>query len=146
MGARRWIAAVVVVAVVGIAVGWVAWPHGHSASAAPFTAEFGVPRLDRTTGRVSASGSITNVLSRSARFEVHLDCNPPDRHIVGFGLHSRLIRIAPGASSAWAARSAALRTVARPGHPSGRVPRSTLAHLRTWVSCAYWVATPGVPQ
>jgi hypothetical protein len=143
MGVRSWIVVGVVVAVIG-GIGWLASPHAAPRPDVPYTAQFGAPQVDRATGRVSASGMVTNLLSRPLRFEVHLECNPHTRHIAGFGLHSGLLVAGPGASSSWTARSAVLRTVSRPGHPSASVPGSDLAHLGTWMSCAYWVATPGV--
>jgi hypothetical protein len=145
MGVGRWIAVGVVVAVIG-GIGWRASPHAAPRPDVPYIGQFGAPRVDRATGRVAASGTITNLLAKPLRFEVHLECNPHTRHIMGFGLHSRLLVAEPGASSSWTARSAVLRTVSRPGHATASIPSSDLSHLGAWMSCAYWVATPGVPQ
>lgn len=126
--------------------GWVASPHALPRPGPPYTAAFDVPHVDRATGRVVASGTLTNLLSSPLRFGVQLECNPHTRHVKGFGLHSRRLVAMPHASQSWTAWSAVLRTVSRPGHPAGSVPSSDLAHLRAYMTCAYWFATPGVQQ
>ena len=133
-----------VVVVVGI--GWAVQSSRASNPASPYTGDFGIPTLDRATGRVSASGAIANRLAHTASFRVWLGCNAPRRSMLGFSFHSRLITIGPGGSSPWTARSAPLRYAAAKGRPSTRVPASKLAHLGTWVNCAVWIATPGVSK
>ena len=142
MGRRRSIVAGVVIAAAIGGIGWVASPHALARPGPPYTAEFGVPHLDRATGRVVASGTLTNLLPSPLRFEVHLECNPHTRHIKGFRLHSRPLVAVPHASQSWTAWSAVLRTVSRPGHS----PESDLAHLGAYMTCAYWFATPGLQQ
>ena len=123
--------------------GWVASPHALPRPGPPYTAAFDVPHVDRATGRVVASGTLTNLLSSPLRFEVQLECNPHTRHVKGFGLHSRRLVAMPHASQSWTAWSAVLRTVSRPGHPAGSVPSSDLAHLRAYMTCAYWFCDAG---
>ncbi|HEX5248582.1 MAG TPA: hypothetical protein VFW14_02835 [Gaiellales bacterium] len=135
MGPRRSIVAEVAVAAVIGGVGWMASPHALPRPGPPYTADFGVPRVDRATGRVVASGTITNLLSSPLRFEVHLECNPHTPHIKGFGLHSRPLVAVPHASQSWTAWSAVLRPAS-----------SDLAHIGADITCAYWFATPGVEQ
>ena len=131
---RSIVGGAVIAAVIG-AIGWVASPHAVPRFHPPYTANFGVPHLDRATGRVLASGTLTNLLSSPLRFEVHLQCNPHARHITPFGLHSRLLVAVPHASQSWTAWSAVLR-------PASSDP----AHLGGFMGCVYWVATPGVKQ
>jgi|KBSMisStandDraft_5_1062788.scaffolds.fasta_scaffold931990_2 hypothetical protein len=142
MGRRPSIVVGVVIAAVIGGIGWAASPHALPRPGPPYTADFGVPHVDRATGRVVASGTLTNLLPSPLRFEVHLECNPHTQHIEGFALHSRLLVAVPHASQPWTAWSAVLRTVSRPGRSSA----SDRAHLDAYVTCAYWFATPGVPQ
>jgi hypothetical protein len=135
-------AVAIVLAVAIVALGWLIWSHTRSSSPElPWTGRLGAAALDRSTGRVEASGKLTNALSHPVEFQVLYACNGTHR-IMGFPMTSRVITLAPGHSTSWTIHSAALRFKS----DATPVPKSELAHLSTWFNCAMTVTTPGYDQ
>jgi hypothetical protein len=90
----------------------------------------GAAAFNHSTGRFSASGHLTNVLSHRAKFRVVYFCNPPKHGVDPFQMDSRIITLGPGRSTGWTVHSPVLQ------------PKSKLAHV-TWANCAMIVRTPG---
>jgi hypothetical protein len=134
------VAAIAIVLAVAIAgLGWLIWSDTHSSTPElPWTGRLGTAALDRSTGRVEASGTLTNALSHPVKFQVLYACNGTHR-IMGFPMKSPIITLAPGHSTAWTIHSAVLRLKS----DATPVPKSKLAHLSAWFNCAMTVTTPG---
>jgi hypothetical protein len=132
--------AALVLAIAGL--GWAVWSHTHSSTPElPWTGQLGAATLDRSTGRVEASGTLTNVLSQSVKFQVWYTCTG-SRRVMPFRMKSAMITLGPGRSTAWSMHSAVLRLKSN----ANPVPRSRLAHMSTWENCAMMVRTPGYDQ
>jgi hypothetical protein len=137
------VAAIAIVLAVAIAgLGWVVWPHTRSSTPElPWTGQLGAAALDRSTGRVEASGTLTNVLSQPVKFQVWYTCTG-SRRVMPFRMKSAVMTLGPGRSTPWAMHSAVLRLKSN----ANPVPRSRLAHMSTWENCAMMVRTPGYDQ
>jgi hypothetical protein len=133
-------AAAIVLAVAIAGLGWIVWSHTHSSTPEdPWTGRLGAAALDRSTGRVEASGTLTNALSHPVKFQVWYTCIG-SRRVMPFRMRSAIITLDPGRSTAWTIHSPVLRlkSNAKP------VPRSRLAHMSNWENCAMMVRTPGI--